>query len=203
MAMDPEQRLFGIFKYLFGEWVAEQDYDTEQMQKANAGKFIDWCRANWALKQPELTALVDNMPPGDDDPLATAGKLLDNDWNVWQVLFVWWPILSLAGRQPLQNRPAFLHVSFTFGFPDGRGVQLSIPTQNGGEEHFKHDGYLCALLRSQVERVIESIGEQGLDALYEKFGVPLLSSLPQVPEPPQEAVSIIRRGTPEPEQPGE
>lgn len=198
--MDGEQKLFGIFKCLFGEWIEAQGFDTEQMQKAHAGKFILWCREQWNADEDFEKKLAAAIPQLTADDYATARKLLFRDFEIWQVIFVWWPILSLAGRRPLQNKLAFAHVQFTFGFQDGTGVQLTVEAQNRGEEHFKSDGYMCSLLRSQVENVIESVMKTGLDEMHEKFGVPLVDrhGNPELPpdltKPVNDAVTRIRRG---------
>lgn len=198
--MDGEQKLFGMFKYLFGEWVEAQGFDTEQMRKAHAGKFILWCREQWGTDDNLEKKLNEAIPQLTADDYILARKLLFRDFEIWQVIFVWWPILSLAGRKPLQHKLAFTHVQFTFGFADGTGVQLTAEAQNKGEEHFKSDGYMCSLLRSQVENVIESVMKTGLDAMYDNFGVPLVNKQGEPELPPDltqtvnDAVTRIRRG---------
>lgn len=186
MAVDIEQRLFALFKHLFGEWVAEQNYDTEQMQRANAGTFIAWCRKNWNAMVRDnwerVMAFLNVETDAESKQLYETGHgMLFTDFAIWQVVFTWWPMLSLAGRQPLKRQPMFIHLSLTIGYPDGKGVQIVVPTQNQGEQHFKHDGYLCSLLRTQTTQIIESLMANGLDAMYDKFAQPMTAGATAAP----------------------
>ncbi len=167
-----DQTTFRLFKHLFGEWVALLGYDTEQMRKAHAGRFIEWCRAKWKENVTDKWPELETGLQLTSNTYVMAEQVLKNDWMIWQMIFVWWPALSLAGRAPLKHVPQFLHLSFTLGFPDGKIVQIAVPTQQvENVEQFKHDGPLTMLMRVQTGQVVETIMEHGIDALYDKYAL--------------------------------
>lgn len=176
LVKDNEMGIFNVFKYMFSEWVAECSYDTDQMQKANAGRFVEWCRSHWQEKITDCWCELEKRLFANSDCYSWATQLLKDDWRVWQALFAWWPMLSLAGREPLKHQPTLMHVSITVGFNDNKAVQFVIPTINSGQQHFKHDGPICTLLRVQANQAIEAIMDNGLDKLYEKHAVEIKST---------------------------
>ncbi len=171
-----EMGIFNIFKYMFSEWVADMGYDTDEMVQANPGRFVEWARQHWDEIVVDKWEEISPKLQANADAFKYSCDVLRNDWKLWQWLFAWWPMLTLSGRQPLKNQPTAMTCSIGFKFKDGREFRFDMNTANEGEEHFKHDGPLCTLLRVQLNRTIDAISDNGLDALYGRYAKPAIEA---------------------------
>lgn len=161
-----EQQFISIFKYLMRRYAEDKELDTKQMRSVTIRDLVTFCTAV-------------NLPICDSDEIVATLKVpveaIDFVWKVFQdpfascqILQPIWPTLILSGQPPIKHQPAAFIVSVTAAFADNHVLQMQAQTPWNPNKPLT-DGFLCALLLSQMNSLVQTIGEQGLDQLYVRF----------------------------------
>jgi hypothetical protein len=172
-----EQRIVTLLKYLFQEFAGSENLDTEQMRTAKMKNFVAHATtdATWYFNADVRRGLRDTLRLRDED-FEAVWTCFQDPWTAVSLLYPFWHVLVLAGQPPLKHIPEFFHISLTFAWYPGsseeKALQIQVPTKWKPGSPLTN-GFLCALLKDQFDGVLQTVAGNGLDALFDKYAVPL------------------------------
>lgn len=171
-----EQHFINIFKHLMRLYADAHDLDTVQMRQVKVQQYVEWClHEGHPVTSEDLVDIPEQLkvPRG---ALEFIWETFQSPYSACQVLQPIWPTLVLSGQPPAKHQPSAILLSVTVLFRDDRVLQMQVSTPWHPEKPIT-DGFLAALLNSQMHSLADTIGTQGLDRLYQEHAQNLADRL--------------------------
>lgn len=162
-----QEELLAVLKYLFRQYVIDQDVDTdENLYSARMEDFVNWCEQARAFDEHH-DRFVNSMNIREASVDAIRGVIEGNPWRCAAMLMPMWPIFALQHRPQRTNAIKSTRVSFAVTFADGTVAQIT-----GGYRHEPGsqigDGFICALLQDQLAQIVNTVAANGFDKLHDE-----------------------------------
>ena len=171
-----EQRIVTLLKHLFREYADYNELDGDQMRGVKMKDFHLYCttlNTRWFHDDKEREALKAGYHILDDD-LNAVWHCFEDIWAAVALLQPVWHMLALSGRPPVKHIPEFLHIAVTLAWYPGstreKALRIEVPTKWKAGSALTN-GFLCSLLKDQMDGIIQTFAGNGLDALYDKYAV--------------------------------
>ena len=166
-----DQRIKNIFMQAFADYVDSKKLDPQQTQHVKIREFVGHARhylMDVSADEPLRDDFLAKTQATREDLKKVMAATCD-PYDAVALLLPIWHMMILSRRSYIEQKPSFVHLSLVMGFnagtKDERAFQIQVPTPIPPDEELS-DGFLCSLLRMQFEGILQSVAENGVDALY-------------------------------------
>jgi hypothetical protein len=162
---------FTLVSHLFRQFLVEENIDTEAAERVTISQFYKWVKGRRDVHAEYEYGLFpdkDELQEAydiEDEHFEFVDNLLSKPFLACSHLYVWWPLLCMAGRKPLKNKPVAISLAISIQFSDGLTAHFPMPLGLQSEPY--SDGMVLTLWRAQMSQIANMLRDSGLDEIHD------------------------------------